>query len=180
MEQRAGDVPSEVLRAFARGDVDAFETLFRAYRQPVFGWAWRIVRDPAAAEDVTVETFWRLWQSHARFDPDREFGAWARRVAVNAAIDHLHRTRPAAALPERLSSEPPDPAERNEVRAGIARAFQRLPAKLRAAAMLVLVDEESYPEAAAMLDVSAMAVKTRVWRAVRLLRASLRKSGIHT
>lgn len=79
----------KVLAQFAAGELEAFETLFRQFQGEVFSWVVRIVRDPAAAEDLTVETFWRIYSAHARFDPSRSFGAWARRIATNVAIDYL-------------------------------------------------------------------------------------------
>jgi RNA polymerase sigma-70 factor (ECF subfamily) len=79
----------DVLERFSRGDPGAFETLFRQFQKDVYGWIVRIVRDPDAAEDLTVETFWRIHRAHARFDSSRSFGAWARRIATNVAFDHL-------------------------------------------------------------------------------------------
>ena len=79
------------LQAFVSGDQAAFEALFREHQREVYAWIVRLVRDPAAAEDLTIETFWRIYRSRARFDPSRSFGAWARRIAVNVAIDHLNR-----------------------------------------------------------------------------------------
>src|SRR6266851_9285919 len=67
--------PTDVLRQFSHGDLDAFEALFRRHQSEVYGWIVRIVRDPAAAEDLTVETFWRIYRARARFDPTRSFGA---------------------------------------------------------------------------------------------------------
>src|SRR5438445_39969 len=55
MEQR--------LRDFVRGDEAAFETLFREYQREVYGWIVRLVRDRSAAEDLTIETFWRIHRS---------------------------------------------------------------------------------------------------------------------
>src|SRR5881227_1750662 len=78
-----------LLERFAQGDVVAFEALFREFQGPVYGWIMRIVRDRGAAEELTVETFWRAWNARARFDPQREFGAWARRIASNLALNHL-------------------------------------------------------------------------------------------
>ena len=92
--------PSEVLRQFCHGDLDAFESLFRRHQRDVYGWIVRIVRDPAAAEDLTVETFWRIYRIHARFDPSRSFEPWARRIATNAALDHLKAVRPEMELPK--------------------------------------------------------------------------------
>src|SRR6202795_224349 len=102
--------PPEVLGRFCHGDLDAFEALFRGYQNEVYRWIVRIVCDPAAAEDLTVETFWRIYRAHARFDPTRSFGAWARRIATNAALDHLKTERHDRCLSDELASPPlPDP-----------------------------------------------------------------------
>src|SRR5690242_5557119 len=85
--------PAEVLEQFAAGDLNAFESLFRQYQREVYGWIVRIVRDPAASEDLTIETFCRIHRAHARFDPSRSFAAWARKIASNVAIDFLKSAR---------------------------------------------------------------------------------------
>lgn len=169
----------ELLERFAHGDVDAFETLFRQFERDVYGWIVRIVRDPAAAEDLTVETFWRIHKARARFDPQAPFGAWARRIATNLAIDHLRYRRPEQELPEQLcAADSPNPALQRETREQIHRAFRRLPAKLQAAAMLALVEERSYEEIAEALGVSIGAVRLRMFRAVRILRKELQRMGL--
>jgi RNA polymerase sigma factor (sigma-70 family) len=94
----------DALRQFCHGDLDAFEALFRRHQSDVYGWIVRIVRDPAAAEDLTVETFWRIYRAHARFDAKRHFAPWARRIATNAALDHLKTARPETDLPNDLPS----------------------------------------------------------------------------
>jgi RNA polymerase sigma-70 factor, ECF subfamily len=173
------DRTTELLDRFTRGDLEAFETLFRQFQGPVFGWIVRIVRDRGAAEDLTVETFWRIHRVHARFDARSPFGAWARRIATNAALDHLRKARPEVELPRDLTSGPPeDSGMRRETRDVIERAFGRLPAKLRATAALALIEERPYREIADALGTSEGTVKSRVFRAVRLLRKSLARMGI--
>jgi RNA polymerase sigma factor (sigma-70 family) len=109
--------PPDVLRQFCHGNLDAFEALFRSHQGEVYGWIVRIVRDSSAAEDLTVETFWRIHRAHARFDPTRSFGAWARRIATNAALDHLKTARREADLPDDLPSHSlPDPRISEELR----------------------------------------------------------------
>jgi RNA polymerase sigma-70 factor (ECF subfamily) len=175
MERPEGTEDDVRLRAFAAGDEGAFESLFREHQREVYAWIVRMVRDPAAAEDLTIDTFWRIHRSRARFDPSRSFGAWARRIAVNAALDHLKR-----AGNERSRLTPiedaglaaaPDPDR--DARRSIVRAFVRLPATLRVTAQLALVDERPYREIAELLGVSLGAVKSRVFRATRLLRREL-------
>lgn len=171
----------EVLERFAQGDLEAFEALFRQFQGEVHGWIVRIVRDVGSAEDLTVETFWRIHRAHARFNPQRSFGAWARRIATNVALDHLKRVRREVTLPEDLAARVRlDPAISREVRDRIERAFQELPAKLRAAATLALVEEEPYEEIAHALGISVGAVKSRVFRAVRLLQTKLKGLGVES
>jgi RNA polymerase sigma-70 factor (ECF subfamily) len=173
----------DVLEQFAQGDAGAFEALFREYQSAVYGWIVRIVRDPGAAEDLTVETFWRIYRARARFDPRCEFGPWARRVATNLAIGHLSARRPHTkfsedAPPACVRRPPPDPAMSAEVRRKVAGAFETLPAKLRAAATLAMIEETPYAEIAGALGISIAAVKSRVFRATRLLRKSLLRAGV--
>lgn len=169
----------EHLERFVQGDAGALEELFHLHQREVYGWILRIVRDPAAAEDLTVETFWRIYRAHARFDPRRSFSAWARRIATNAALDHLKRS-PAEA---ELAYDPPDNAaqgadERIAARQAVERAFRELSPKLRAAATLALIEELPYSEIAEALGISQSAVKLRVFRAARQLRDKLVRLGM--
>ena len=172
----------ELLERFARGDLDAFETLFRQFQRDVYGWIVRIVRDGGVAEDLTIETFWRIYRTHARFDPGRSFGAWARRVATNVALDHLRRAPPELQFfefqKEPSQGPPPNPAIQRETRLRIERAFSQLSPRLRVAATLALIEEEPYEEIAAALGVPVGTIKSRVFRACRRLRKNLKRSGV--
>jgi len=182
---RDGDsnVLSSVLDEFHRGDPatfnDAFETLFHQHQRAVYSWVLRIVRNPSAAEDLTVETFWRLYRAHARFDPGRGFEAWARTIATHAALDWLRTQRPETELLMDVAAPPArDPAISAEIRRKTTEAFSRLPPKLRIAAVLAVVEEQPHKDVAAALGISITAVKVRVFRALRLLRKDLQQQGI--
>src|SRR4029077_4485609 len=90
----------ELLERFAAGDLEGFEALFRQHQKEVYAWIVRIVRDSGIAEDLTVETFWRIHKYRERFDPNGNFRAWARRIATNAAFDHLRKARRETDLPK--------------------------------------------------------------------------------
>jgi len=174
---------AQTLIAFQRGDLEAFEALFRRHQRAVFGWVLRMVRNPAAAEEIVIETFWRICRAHARFDPERGFEAWARRIATHAAVDYLRKQRPEVELtPEMRAALPAaagaDPAIAGEVWRATAMAFAKLPAKLRVAAALALIEERPQKEIAEALGISVGAVKLRVFRALRLLRKELVRQGI--
>jgi len=168
--------PTKVLEQFAAGELEAFETLFRQFQSEVYRWIVRIVRDPAAAEDLTVETFWRIYRARARFNPGCTFGAWARRIATNVALDYLKSARMREApLDENLAADSAatadgaNPAIRREMRERTQLAFRQLPAKLRVVATLALVEERPQSEIADAINVSTGTVKARLFRGVRLL-----------
>jgi len=169
----------DLLQRFTHGEIDAFETLVHQFQGDIYAWIVRIVRDPGTAEDLTVETLWRVYRARHRFRPDGNFGAWARRIATNLAIDQLRRNRPEQSFPTEPAGVPqPDPLLQSEARETIQQAFRRLPAKLQVAATLALVEELSYDEIASALGTSVGAVKLRVFRAVRILRKRLSQTGI--
>jgi RNA polymerase sigma-70 factor (ECF subfamily) len=170
----------KVLAQFAAGELEAFEALFRQFQGAVFAWIVRIVRDPAVAEELTVEAFWRIYRGHARFDCGRSFGAWSRKIATNVAIDYLKTTASrerqiTESLPGEIAQEshPANPAIQREVRERTQLAFEQLPAKLRVVAVLALIEERPHSEIAEALDISTAAVKSRLFRAVHMLRKKL-------
>ncbi len=165
------------LELFTQGDVQAFEALFREYQGDVYGWIIRIVHDSGAAEDPTIETFWRIYRARARFDPCRSFGAWARRIASNLALEHLSRRRLDRSLYNGFPIRAPGTGTPDVCAKALA-AFDELPAKLRVTARLAMIEEMPYAEIADALGISTNGVKSRVFRAIRLLRKSLEKRGV--
>jgi RNA polymerase sigma-70 factor (ECF subfamily) len=166
-----------LLHRFARGDLEAFELLFRQFHREVYGWLLRILRNPADAEEATVEVFWRIYRAHARFDPSRSFGAWARRVACHVAVDHFRRarrTRIAAPMPSPI----PDSSGQRDLHVRVERAFMQLPPKLRIVAELAFVEEWPHEEIAGTLGISRSAVKSRAFRAMHHLKDALHREGI--
>ena len=169
----------DALARFAAGDLEAFEPLFREHQGEVYRWIVRIVRDSAAAEELTVEAFWRLYKSRKRLDPKANCIGWLRRVATNLAIDHLRRARPT----EPLEGDPPDPTHGNcvvqqETSAAIRQALEELSPRLRAVVQLGLIEDESYSSIADSLGISLSAVKLRMFRARRILRKKLEERGV--
>jgi RNA polymerase sigma factor (sigma-70 family) len=166
----------DLLERFAAGDLDAFEVLFRQHQRQAYAWIVRIVRDSGIAEDLTVETFWRMYRFRERFNPSGNFGAWAYRIATNAALDHLRKVRRETDLPQDLPAvAQPDPVICRETRDRIRAAFDNLPAKYRLVATLALIEDEPHDKIAAAAGISTSLVKVRLFRAIRMLRKELAK-----
>lgn len=173
-----GEPAAETLRRFVLGDETAFEQLFRQFERDVHGWILRIVRDPAAADDVLVDAFWRAYRGRAQFDPDRSFGAWIRRIATNAALDHLRTASRRREAPPADDTVPAPARSDRDTQDAIAGAFRRLPADLQLVAALALVEEQPYADIADALGIPVGTVKSRVFRATRMLREELARLGV--
>jgi RNA polymerase sigma-70 factor (ECF subfamily) len=169
----------ELLERFAQGDMDAFEELFRQFQRDVYGWIVRIVRNRSTAEDLTVDAFLRAYRAHARFDPERSFGAWMRRIATNLALDHLKKSQREMPLddsvPAAVASE--NPGVQQEKREQIERAFRKLSPKLRVTAILAFVEDVPYHDIAEALGISDATARVRIFRATQALRKSLKELG---
>ncbi|CAN5746989.1 sigma-70 family RNA polymerase sigma factor [soil metagenome] len=163
---------------FARGDLEAFELLFRQFQPEVHRWLTRMVRDAAAADDLTVEVFWRIYRARATFDFTRSFGAWARRIASNVAIDHLRKAQRATPTGVPRTTSSAQSSAQLDLHIRVERAFTQLSPKLRLVAELGLVDEWSVEEIAAALGITRTAVKFRLIRARNSLRKALERQGI--
>ena len=172
-------VDADLLRRFAQGDRDAFESLFRQFEVEVYRWSLAIVRDSTIAEDVVIEAFWRAYRGRARFDWSRSFGAWMRRIATNVARDHLRAERRRARWSRPIVDEVAAPANADSgVAETVALALRRLPPKLQVVATLALIEERPYAEIADALELPIGTVKSRVFRAIRTLREELARLGV--
>ena len=89
MEEADQDLADRV----TQGDQASFALLFERYRAPVCRHLVRILRDPAAAEDLAQEVFLRLWQRADQRRPDAPFRSWLLRIATNLALNHLRTVK---------------------------------------------------------------------------------------
>ncbi|HXV04472.1 MAG TPA: sigma-70 family RNA polymerase sigma factor, partial [Solirubrobacterales bacterium] len=115
----------------------AFEELYRSCRDDVYAYAASLLRDRAAAEDVTATAFERAYRKRSRFDSRRGSPrAWLFGIVRNAALDELRRRGRQAELaadpldPASLAADP-HPAERSELRLLLATALEALDARER-------------------------------------------------
>lgn len=174
--------------ARARVDVAAFGELYDFYLPRIHGFIARRLGDRAAAEDVTAMTFERALQSVRRDDFRNDaFGAWLYRVAANAVVDHVRRTRHTVPMGRRSTDAPGGDApeerfadERAERAFGAAldrdelrRALARLSDDHRRLLVLRYLDGLTTEEQCAVLGCSAATLAVRHHRALRSLRAAL-------
>lgn len=160
-----------------RGDVRAFERLYREHAGRVHALCLRLTRDPAAAEDCSQETFINAWRALDRFEIRSAFGTWLHRIAVNVVLAKRRRATPVVEpLPEQVESLNEEdwvfetPVEVSE----IEEAIGSLPEGARDVLVLHAIHGYSHGEVAEMLGVAEGTCKAQLHRARALLRARLR------
>ena len=93
-----------LLGLVARGDQDAFETIYDRLSGPAYGLVRKVLRDPAQSEEVTQEVMLEVWRTASRFDPARGTATtWALTIAHRRAVDRV-RSETAAAQREQKSA----------------------------------------------------------------------------
>lgn len=163
-----------LIRAAAKGDQVAFATLVRAHQAQVWRFLCRLLGDRTLAEDVTQETFIRIFTKLPSFEYRSKFSTWVLSVARNAGIDALRARDRRYRLDQRLTiAEDRRPGWSGPGEIDLEMAISALPPKLREAFLLVEVMGLRYEETAAVLRVPVGTIKSRMHHARRALVASL-------
>lgn len=170
------DWEGALVQRACRGDVRAFERLYREHSGRVYGLCLRMTRDAALAEDCTQETFINAWRALERFETRSSLATWLHRIAVNVALGKRRRARPVA---EPVPEDDEDPIENDwtldtslEVDE-IENAIRELPDGARDVLVLHAIYGYSHGEAAEMLGVAEGTCKAQLHRARKLLREKL-------
>jgi len=174
---------SQLMGRVRDGEVALLGELFERHHQRLFHFFLRLARSRQAAEDLVQEVFVRMLKYRHTFRSESEFVPWMFTLARNAATD-LYRARPKE-LPENPDTpEPqadlPHPVvdlERAEQEAKLRRALARLDPAKREILLLARFSELKYGRIAEQLGISEGAVKVRVHRAMKELKAAFLADG---
>ena len=154
-----------------------FDALYRDARDDVFAYTATLLRDSAAAEDVTAQAFERAYQRRSRFDARRGSPrAWLFGIARNAALDELRRRKRAATAEMPPPPQDPSPDEAAQLAAerdAVRRALGGLPARDRELIALKYHADLSNAEIAEVLGVNANHAGTLLHRAMTKLREAV-------
>jgi RNA polymerase sigma-70 factor (ECF subfamily) len=166
-----------------QGDRVAFGQLVRAYERPVYNLTYRMLGDPAEAEDAAQETFLRAFTKLATYQPSRKFVNWLLSIASHHCIDRLRRRNRAPQLsldgplpPIWLASDAPQPEQvmdKKQAREQVRQVLETLPPDYRAAIVLRYWYNLSYQEIAGVMETTESAIKSRLHRARRMMASGL-------
>jgi RNA polymerase sigma factor (sigma-70 family) len=166
-----------------KGSRSSWERLYERYRPVVFRFCINYTRDAGTAEEWVHETFIQLKQKAGTFQPEAELRPWLYRIARNICLQNLRKKREfnwsdslAARNPLSFFDPNPSPASRAEARERNAQAREllaRLSEEERTTVLLKFVEGLSRKEIAAAMDCSESSVKSRLYRAMKLLRTNI-------
>jgi RNA polymerase sigma factor (sigma-70 family) len=164
-----------------KGDVDAFELLYRLHAGRVYALCLRLAADPVVARELVQDTFVKAWDALPRFRADASLTTWLHRIAVNALLE---RRRGEKRRTSRVSLAGDEEEDELEI-AGVVfapdvasaidleRAIGALPPGVRRAFVLHDVEGYTHEEIATMTGLAAGTLRAQLHRAHQLLKRAL-------
>jgi len=172
--------PTELAGGLARGDEQALAHLYDRYGTAVYRLALRITRDPATAEEISLDVFLQVWRQAARYDAAHgTLASWLFTIARSRAIDAVRAagaakrtlTKEAAWMPD--APRPDEMTETAERRRLVHAALADLTPPQRTALELAFYEGLSHSQIAARLGEPLGTIKTRIRQAMLVLRRAL-------
>jgi len=181
VSRTATSVPDEAaLVARAQGgNARAFEALYRANVDRVYGLCLRMTGNVGEAEDCTQEAFIQAWNKLDKFRGDSAFGTWMHRIAVNAVLGRIRKSKRERDRIQAVADTVTAPVftgDSGELR-DLAEAIDRLPEGARHVFVLNAVYGYSHEESSDMLGIAVGTTKAQLHRARRLLAQQLEEQG---
>jgi RNA polymerase sigma-70 factor (ECF subfamily) len=172
---------ADLVQAVLGGDVRAFETLVGRYQRAVYGLAYSVCSDWAAAHDLTQDAFLRAYLELPQLEDPARFAGWLRRIAFRTALNHLRarnaRREDLDALddvqPLLAAPELEDPRVVRETGSAVRAAIESLPSRYRIPLVMHHVRGLAQERVAHFLGVPEGTVKSLLSRARKLLREAL-------
>ena len=178
-------VELELVSRLRADDADAFDIVYDAFRARLYSFLVRLSRRREVAEDLLEETWMRLVKHAHRLHPETELGAWLFTVARNLHVSYCRsRLIDEDAMAAMIglwpvSASKPSPFEEavaSELDRRLERALSALPSRHREVLLLMVVEEFSAAEAAAVCRTTPEAMRQRLSRARALLATELEAS----
>jgi len=174
-----------------QGDKAAFGKLVEAYQTPVYNLAYRMLNNAGEAEEAAQEAFIRAYTRLDSYDPAHKFSTWMLSITSNYCIDIIRKRRalllsideplpPHPALMSDNSKGPEAQVVMNQQQEMVQALLSELPEDYRETVVLRYWYDLSYEEIAEMMDTTVSAIKSRLFRARRLLAEVGQANGLVT
>lgn len=183
MTEAGGESDAALVQRALGGEDVAFALLMARHKQWAFRFVRRYVGNADDAYDVLQETFFSAWLALARYQPERPFEGWLRRIALNKCRDRARRdavrrvfSRVAGEDMETEALPDPSPGPESTLATQqeidqLERSISALPRSLKEPLLLTALEGLSHQQAGELLGLNAKAVEMRVYRARERLTA---------
>ena len=166
-----------------KGSHEAFEELVIKYEKSIYNIAYHYLLDRELALDISQETFLQAYQSLKALKDQTAFGAWLKRICRNKCLDYLRKNKEQnlsleeimsaettlAKLPAEETTPEKSVAEKENI-AHLERLLKEMPAEYREVLILRAFEDYSYEEIAQATKSSLGTVKSRIFRAKKMLK----------
>jgi len=162
----------DVVRRAQRGDVGAFESLYRAHSPAIFALCRRMVGSDGEALDLVQDIFVRAWERLTTFRGQSSLATWLHRLGVNVVLEQLRSSkRDALRLIEGDDTTfgSRSPGGQVEARIDLDAALVQLPSGARTVFVLHDIEGYSHDEIAQMTGIAPGTARAQLWRARRTL-----------
>lgn len=162
-------------------DEQAFNNLVHENHQRIYGLFRRMVGSHAEADDLTQETFIKVYQSLPTFRHESSVETWIYRIAINKGLNYLRRMKIRHTLGLELADTATELGEFKIDKSGhnlLRQAITKLPPRQQMVVILRSFQELSFKEIAAVLNMTENAAKVNFSHAVRNLRQVFLKMGV--
>jgi len=170
------------------GDEETYAEIVKIYLNQIYNFVFRLAGDRDAAEDITQETFVKVWKNLKKFDQSKSFKTWLFTIAKNTTYDWLKKKKeiPFSSFVdeegeswlENISSEeilPDEILERKDIADEFEKILEKIPVHYRAILLLHYKEDFSLHEIAEILDEPYNTVKSRHQRGLGKLKKLLEK-----
>ncbi|MBF8297047.1 MAG: hypothetical protein HW389_3592 [Bacteroidetes bacterium] len=175
--QSASD--QDLLSQIRSGSDQAFTELYNKYRRRLLAYCYRLLQDPAAAEDVVQISFQKAYESLGSLDKSDLFFYWLFSIARNEVYGHIRKTRrngtPISIEEEDIWAQetPHDQIVRKETAEIVQLFLNQLKVEYREVLILRQYDKLSYAEIAAITGDTVSSVESRLFKARKALAKKL-------
>lgn len=183
-------VPSdeELVSAFQRGELQAFDSLVLRWDRKIRGAIYRILGSEDEARDLCQEAFLKAYRGLPGFKGEARFSSWLYQIALNLCRDRMRRRKGRTFLslddmPESDESPQPGPSaldvvESRDLSRTVADAVAALPHDQREVIILKQYQDLTFLEISEVLGLPPSTVKTRLYRGLLQLRELLERRGV--
>lgn len=172
----------ELKKKFIQGDKQTFDWIYANYSKGMFSLCLRYTKNQDEAADILQESFIKVYEKRALFNPEYEIGPWVKRIVINEAINHFRVNKRFELVEDDAYFEEAEEVIEIEDLSGVKEQLlsilNEMPEGYRTVFNMYVIDNLSHQEIAEYLGVSINTTKTQLFKARKLIRTKLEEKKL--